>query len=457
MSTDLPPATAPKKHSKLAYALDPKNRIKTMMFLGTALLSLGLIIFYFHTTAAVSVPAKVSVGQAPSSVTFTNGAKSTPAYTKLYNQNQNKQAALANKNNTSYVPGFLGQTVPQNLITTVKPAIPKTTVKPVQVNSSQPAENPQVAQQQAQYVAQQHARANAAIEKEMGYLQKSWTPSLITVADSPALKVATTPPAMASGKSGAVNGGKPKETPQQIAANIVIGAGRLEYGVVETALNSNRPTPVLGQIEDGPLAGTRLLGAFKTEDNRLVIKFTMASLKNGISFPVDAIMVNPKVNQGYLASSVNHHYFYRYSLLLGGAFLQGFGQTLQQSGSTVTSGYGGVTQTFSPKSTSGAALAAMGQVGQTVGQIGESAFRTPNTVRINIGTGVGILFLKPVTKQDILGQNGSGKIGSSSGQKGTTLPRPMNSAYGEANGSPYASPAYTTAPQGLSVVSSPQG
>lgn len=456
MSTVLPPATTPKKHSKLAYALDPKNRIKTLMFLGTAILSLGLILFYFNTASKVPVPAKVNVAQAPSGVSFTNGAKSTPAYTKLYNQNQNKQAALATKNNTSYVPGFLGQSTNQQLVTTIThpatqhPAIPK--ALPVSTQTAS-----QVNPQAAQYAAQQQAHVSMGIEKEMDYLQKSWHPTALNVVDSKGLSVVNSPTAEAVSKGGTPSGVKPKETPQQIAANVVIGAGRLEYGVVETALNSNRPTPVLGQIEDGPLAGTRLLGAFKTEDNRLVIKFTMASLKNGISFPVDAIMVNPKVNQGYLASSVNHHYFYRYSLLLGGAFLQGFGQTLQQSGSTVSSGYGGTTQTFSPQSTGQAAMSALGQVGQTVGQIGESAFRTPNTVRINIGTGVGILFLKPVTKQDILGQNGSGKIGASTGQKGAQLGMPMryNSPDGAQGQQGYGAQTDNGAPQGLSVVSAP--
>jgi intracellular multiplication protein IcmE len=457
MSTVPPPATTPKKHSKLAYALDPKNRIKTLMFLGTAVLSLGLIVFYFHTTSDVSVPAKVNVGQAPGSVKFTNGAKSTPAYTKLYNQNQNKKAALATKNNTSYVPGFLGQTTNSALLTpTAKPAIPQKAM-PQQVSHTTTNVNPQVSQQQAQVAAQQRTRTDVTIEKEMGYLQADWKPSNINVVNSRALRVVKSPSSSATtGKSG-TPATKAKETPQQIAANVVIGAGRLEYGVVETALNSNRPTPVLGQIEDGPLAGTRLLGAFTTEDNRLVIKFTMASLKNGISFPVDAIMVNPKVNQGYLASSVNHHYFYRYSMLLGGAFLQGFGQTLMQSGSTVSSGYGGVTQTFSPKSTSQAAMAAMGQVGQTVGQIGQQAFSTPNTVRINIGTGVGILFLKPITKQDILGKNGTGKIGTSSGQKGAQLGQPMQpvSPYGAQGQQGYGAQSYNSAPQGLNVVSAP--
>ncbi len=73
--------------------------------------------------------------------------------------------------------------------------------------------------------------------------------------------------------------------------------------------------------------------------------------------------------------------------------MQGFGQAVMTAGQTTMGGYGGMSSQISPRSLTQNAEASLGQVGQTVGQIGTQAFNTIHpTVRVAMGTGMGILF-----------------------------------------------------------------
>lgn len=443
---DLPPISeqdaqaygaAPKKASAIQKLKDPRNR-KAVFVIGGMVGLLGFVAISnmggSDNNVAVKKMAKSTGAEATPGQTggFVAGAKTNPNYAKILESQQAQQQEEDLKSGKSGAPAFVN-TEP---VTGFKPKpAPKPVVEKPAPEVKAPAPAPtvvihhEVPKGQEEFVKEQ--------EKELQFLEKSWNiPQTIQINSLKSQngnngnsipkpeKVSDTNPVTAKTESSAKTG---KETATQLAEKEglnLIGAGELSYGIIDVSADSDQPGPVLATIEDGPLKGARLLGRFADVNNRLIMQFTVATLPNQASFPIDAVAVNPKNNRTAIAVSVNHHYLERFGLLLGGSFLSGFGQAIQSQGSTTVSSGAGIVSTVSPLTLAQEGEAALGNVGQTIGQIGEQDYsQIKPTVRVPEGTPVGILFMKAVPVKVV--EDAAQGVSRSTGLSGAAVQQPQ--------------------------------
>ena len=177
--------------------------------------------------------------------------------------------------------------------------------------------------------------------------------------------------------------------------------GTILYAETIGEANSDAPGPVLVQILQGPLAGARLIGTFRIAQEALVLEFERMTVpedrqgrKPARVVTLKAVAVDTEKLGTALATDVDRRLFEKVAFGFSSAFLQGFGQAIAQSGTTVTRDLYGTTYSTPRLSTKEQLLvaggAAAGQVGTTLNQVFGNR---PTTVKVRAGTPVGILFL----------------------------------------------------------------
>lgn len=186
----------------------------------------------------------------------------------------------------------------------------------------------------------------------------------------------------------------------------IIKAATVYFAIIKNKVSSDQPnTPVMAQLITGPYKGSKLLGGFYTEGEKLLIKFnTMVMKSREKSFSVGTTYaIDTKDGQTAVETDVNHHYLLRYGSLFAASFLEGLGQAYTPN----TFCYVGINGTVCPGSqndinpnqvnTKVALMRGAGQVGTNLGQHIGKYFNTPPTVTVDQGTLVGILFMNDVT------------------------------------------------------------
>lgn len=178
------------------------------------------------------------------------------------------------------------------------------------------------------------------------------------------------------------------------SAPVFIKAGTVYYGTIDTAINSDEPGPVMATVVSGPYKGGRLLGTLTYQKQAVMLSFNVLTLRDfPKSISVNVVAIDQNTARTGLSTETDNHYLYRYGSIFAAAFIQGYGQAFQTSGSTITSN-GLSTQSSTPDlSPSGKFFVALGNVGQQFNTQAQLAFNTPPTVRVASGTPVGLLFL----------------------------------------------------------------
>lgn len=175
-------------------------------------------------------------------------------------------------------------------------------------------------------------------------------------------------------------------------------AGTIMFAVLDTSINSDEQSPVLAHIVTGPLKGTKLLGKFTRENQRLLIQFDLLSVPSyPKSLSVSAVAIDPDTARSAISGQVNNHYLLRYGSLFASAFLEGLGGAIQSSGSSISLGSGVAVVNHPKLTTQQQMLVGLGTVGQQMGQSMSDIINKPPTVKVQGGSGIGILFMKDVT------------------------------------------------------------
>lgn len=189
-----------------------------------------------------------------------------------------------------------------------------------------------------------------------------------------------------------------RRTPRTKAhKTVVIPAGHILYGVTITAVDSRVNGPVVCRLVSGAYRGDNLIGAFQDTSNRLVLHFTkLVARHSGRSIAIDALAVSPKTGTTFLHGNVDHHYFERFGLMAGAAYLQGYGQAFQNAGTTTVTGSGLAVQSSSASKYAG--QAALGTMGQDLSQSMSQNANIKATVSLPSGAAMGVLFMAPVTR-----------------------------------------------------------
>jgi len=202
------------------------------------------------------------------------------------------------------------------------------------------------------------------------------------------------PPGMVPGVPGAPGG--PGVVAGQNAP--IVKAGSIIFAVLETAINSDEPGPVMARIIQGKLKGATLLGTLTRQNKKVLLTFNLMSIPGmDASLPIQAVAIDPDTARTALASDVDNHYLLRYGTAFAASFMQGFGDAVGKSGSSLKEdANGNVFQENLKFSTQEKALIALGSVGQKFGSVLEPIFNTPPTVTVDSGVGLGILYLQDV-------------------------------------------------------------
>ena len=203
----------------------------------------------------------------------------------------------------------------------------------------------------------------------------------------------TTIKSSSTGKGGSVSGRVNQKTQGQ-----VIKAGTILFAVLNTGINSDQQSPIMATIVNGDLKGSKLIGAFKREDKKVVLSFTtlsVPSIRNSIS--VNAFAIDANTARTALADNVDNHYLLRYGALFSASFLSGLGKAIDTSGSTKIDNFFGVSTTHDTYNIGQTVASALGQVGDEFSNAAQDLYNTPPTVTVDAGTGIGILFMRDLT------------------------------------------------------------
>ncbi|MBV53731.1 MAG: type IV secretion protein IcmE [Coxiellaceae bacterium] len=199
-------------------------------------------------------------------------------------------------------------------------------------------------------------------------------------------------------------------------------AGTVMFAVLDTSINSDETTPIMASIVSGPLKGSKLLGNFKRYDKKLMISFNVLNNpKLSKTIAVNAVAIDPDTARTALSGEVNNHYLLRYGSLFAASFMQGMGEAYQSFDSNSGTVYIGDTYNDDPPNATQVTLQGLGQVGQSMGNEMKPIFNKGPTIKINSGTGMGLLLMKDLTVPygDNLDQPSLGDDTKSSDSKNT--------------------------------------
>lgn len=194
-------------------------------------------------------------------------------------------------------------------------------------------------------------------------------------------------------------------------AEVLIKAGTILFAVLDTAVNSDEPGPILATITSGgKFEGAKALGEIQLaaqpgsggRPEKVILNFTQLSKPEDPttkSLGIKAVAIDLDTARTALASNVDHHYLLRYGTLFASSFMTGYAKVLTTQGATTQTNPSSGTTTTSTASLNGRQqiFAALGEVGKQFGAATATYFSTPNTITVDSGTGIGILILSDVT------------------------------------------------------------
>ncbi len=196
--------------------------------------------------------------------------------------------------------------------------------------------------------------------------------------------------------SGLISAGPP--------AKVILPAGAIEYSQLLIEANSDIPGPIVAMIVSGPFNGSRVLGTFQRSEKYLVLQFRTLINKKGVSIPIDAYALDPDTTLTGMATDVDNRYWERIILPAAADFVEGVAEAYSEKQGTTTIVTGDVVVQDEPTIDYPEQVAAgLEKAGERVGEIlEEEGDNTQPLVRVRAGTPMGILFMTPITDQDLL-------------------------------------------------------
>lgn len=277
------------------------------------------------------------------------------------------------------------------------------------LNEEQTKQTAQLAEQQAELQQQRSAMLAAtegAVKQQAQKLFDAWN-----VVPQQIVKVSLDKNsnggegASAEGQTMGVGGGS-VQSKSALSQFPLIKAGTIMFGVLDTAVNSDRAGPVMATLVSGKYKGAKLLGSLsRTSDGqRVVLQFNQMSMPDWPDvLQINAVAMNPDDAHTAIASSVDNHYLLRYGALFGASFLSGYASAITDAGTT-SLGLGVIQVTHPNLSAKDRTLVGLGEVGKNLSDVTRRLVDTPPTVRVSAGVGIGVLFMANVSKQPFIAE-----------------------------------------------------
>lgn len=137
------------------------------------------------------------------------------------------------------------------------------------------------------------------------------------------------------------------KTPESQQSKMLVKAGEKAFVQIETAINTDEPSPVYATIISGPATGYKIFGAPKHNPNNTIsIEFNRMVLPNGKAIPIVAYAIDPHTGRTAVAGNVNHKIFERFVLPAIAAGVAQYGKIISEQGKqTIVTPTGTVTTT----------------------------------------------------------------------------------------------------------------
>ena len=204
-------------------------------------------------------------------------------------------------------------------------------------------------------------------------------------------------------EAGTIRKGPGESNSGQRGGTLLVPAGRGIYAHTIVAVDSDTNGPIILEADSGPLRGDRMIGIFsKNERDRLIVRVNTVE-HQGQSLEVRGLVIAPDSMETAVATSVDEHYLERWALPFAAAFVQGLGQAVAMSNSTIqTTPYGGVVQSYGHLNFKQEAEIAAGQGSQQIGQTLTQEMPHGPTVKLAANAMVGVMFLSDVRMESQL-------------------------------------------------------
>ena len=187
-----------------------------------------------------------------------------------------------------------------------------------------------------------------------------------------------------------------------IPGKTIVTAGKVLFGLLITAVNSDEPGPIMARIISGKYKGAKLIGSLTPVtqyQDKVALNFnTMILPKATSSISIDAVAIDPDDARTALSSYTNNHYFMRYGALFAASFLSGYSKALTQQGTTSLAGLNLANDLSKTRCQSQRVGVGLGEVGNQFAGILSSQFGRPPTIHVYSGTSIGVLFLSDATQ-----------------------------------------------------------
>ncbi len=188
-------------------------------------------------------------------------------------------------------------------------------------------------------------------------------------------------------------------TEEEYVPTALIAAGDIIYAQLLNNLNSDIEGPALAHILSGPLAGARAIGSFSKEDEYLVLTFHTL-VKDGISYQIKSVALDPDTTLGAMVSDVDHHYFQRVIFPAAAEFLSGVGEGIAQTTTTVAVNNGGVAQSTQSLDTEEIIGKGVQKGFNVLSNLVRRDANREITVKLDKGTPMGLLFLETLYDEE---------------------------------------------------------
>jgi hypothetical protein len=177
--------------------------------------------------------------------------------------------------------------------------------------------------------------------------------------------------------------------------NPIIRAGHQYVARSTMAVNSDVGGPVILELVNGPLRKNRLIGKFERKDEWMRMEFnSLVGIKDPVK--INAIGLDMTTVLNAVGGDVNYHTFYRYGWWGVGTVLSAIGKAAENNADTQTIFVGDNVVQDTQSDTNREIKMALGDLGQSLGEVMKGRINTPLTVTVNVNDLVGVVFMDDV-------------------------------------------------------------
>ena len=177
--------------------------------------------------------------------------------------------------------------------------------------------------------------------------------------------------------------------------NPVLRAGHQYVARSTMAANSDVGGPVILELVNGPLRKHRMIGKFERKDEWLRMEFnSLVGLKDPVK--INAIGLDMETVLNAVGGDVDYHTFYRYGWWGFGTILSAIGKAAENNADTQTIFVGDNVVQDSQSDTNREIKMALGDLGQSIGDVMKDRINRPLTVSVDVNQLVGVVFMDDV-------------------------------------------------------------